>query len=231
MQVLRDTEENVALCEFLGLAFDGPRRRLRHLSRRCWRLCWGLEELIRRGGARGEVVRLANGHLCHHFGLTPCCLPVLDSLFRFALRNEGRWARFGVLEINELIIARGLVFNCGVNLAREVSHAAYCSDSSKKGCCLMEMKAAPQEVLDAMRWKVCWWFVEVRDPAGHVEHSLAGISPSGSLGIGVGFGFSSCFDGGAGDAARAEEFPGPRTVCRSYHTSRILQEHHGVAPA
>eukprot|EP00972_Heterocapsa_arctica_P019688 2905393-Heterocapsa_arctica.AAC.1 len=61
------------------MLFSGSKRRLTHTPKRCWRLFWGLQEVIRRGGVSGDIMRILVGHLIHHVSLYPPGLSVLES--------------------------------------------------------------------------------------------------------------------------------------------------------
>eukprot|EP00974_Lingulodinium_polyedra_P030022 2892041-Lingulodinium_polyedra.AAC.1 len=68
-----------------------------------------LHDLARRPGAHGEVVRMVNGHVVNFGLLSRCILAVPSHLFRFAVRNLGRWARWTAHEVAELRCLAGLL--------------------------------------------------------------------------------------------------------------------------
>ena len=161
--VLRDLTPPCSDFDFLGIVFDGERRTIRHSNKRCWRLKWALDDLLRRGGSTGECLCCALcGHLVHHISLFPPALSLLSRIFSFVQSNLMTWGRFDVELGKELIAARGMVFMCGRFLGRGVHTTAFCSDASMLGYVLHESVASPAEVLPAAAWKERWRFVEVR---------------------------------------------------------------------
>lgn len=170
--VLRDLTPPCSDFEFLGMVFDGERRTIRHSNKRCWRLKWALDDLLRRGGSTGECLRVLCGHLVHHFSLFPPALSILSRIFSFVQCNLLTWGYFDVELRKELIAARGMVFMCGQFLGRGVHTTAFCSDASMLGYALHESVASPAEVLSAAAWKERWRFVEYRPPVDHRPHGV-----------------------------------------------------------
>ena len=104
--------------EFLGLVLDGPRRRLRHTQRRCWRLWAALGRVLVLGRFSGDAMRVLCGHLCHHFGLRPPLLSILQSVYVFSRQHLGTVSDLPAGVWDELWVAVSLAPFVDVDLRR-----------------------------------------------------------------------------------------------------------------
>ena len=106
--------------EFLGMVLDGTPGRLRHTARRCWRQWYALAKVWQRRRATGDALRVLGRHLCHHFGLFPPALSVLEEIFSWLLQHLGRMAPLTHSFRFELPVARALLFVMGSNFWRDL---------------------------------------------------------------------------------------------------------------
>ncbi|CAK0906705.1 unnamed protein product, partial [Prorocentrum cordatum] len=67
----------------LGLEFDGRRGRLRHTSRRAWRLHLGLHEVLRRPRLDRWQIRRLLGHIVRYFSIMRPALSVLGECYAY----------------------------------------------------------------------------------------------------------------------------------------------------
>ena len=163
--VLRDEICATTRFEFLGMVLDGDRGVLHHTPRRTWRLWMALTRVLQMGKCTGDALRVLAGHLCHHFGLLPPALSILEDIFPWALSNLGRMAKLTPTLAGELRACRALLFVVEVNLRREFGHTVFCSDASTKGYALHQSPAAAWEVAQVCRWRERWRFKEVLLPS------------------------------------------------------------------
>ena len=83
-------------------------------------------------------------HHCHHLGLFPPALSLLEEIFPWSLQHVGRI---------ELRVAPCLLFVTGSNLWRDLGERMFCSDPSSRGYAPLESPACAQELC---RWKERW---------------------------------------------------------------------------
>ncbi|CAK0806818.1 unnamed protein product, partial [Prorocentrum cordatum] len=146
----------------LGLEFDGRHGRLRHASRRAWRLHLGLHEVLRRPRlARWQVRRLL-GHIVHYFSIMRPALSVLGECYAYLESGpmEGV-SRLPPSVVTELRCAAGLVFLGQVDLRRPPAPVSFTTDSSMLGYAVCEAELFGHEVLGASRWRERQRFKEV----------------------------------------------------------------------
>ncbi|CAK0896305.1 unnamed protein product [Prorocentrum cordatum] len=158
----------------LGLEFDGRHGRLRHTSRRAWRLYLGPHKVVLRRPrlARWQVRRLLR-HIVHYFSIMRPALSVLGESYAYLESGpmEGV-SRLPSSVLTELRCAAGLVF-------------------------LGQAELFGHEVLDASRWRERQRFSEV-DVAGDPDKDVylgraAGLADVSDL---------CCDDLGVADAGR-----------------------------
>ena len=82
--------------------------------------------------------------------------------------------------MRELVVCRGMLFQCGQSLGREAGHTAFMTDSSALGFAVLESKAAPREVLEACMWKEKWRFTEPHDPTAQRIATASWAAPAES---------------------------------------------------
>ena len=213
--------------EFLGFSFDGNRRVLSHTSRRCGRLFWSLAEVIRRGWVSGPMLRIINGHLCHHFGLVTGGISILQSVFSLVQELDNQWAWLSAEVAGELWTAKTLVF-CQQDLGRRCYEKVFCGDSSALGYALHETWSTLGEVLSLGCWRVRWRFAQARKRETHrTPGALAGVAAdcpwlSGGEEFDQEFGEDDCRDELLAPQPRGRPAPKAR---REFH------EVNGVVPA
>ncbi|CAK0891661.1 unnamed protein product [Prorocentrum cordatum] len=158
---LRGRVDGGPVFEFLGLVLDGPRRRLRHSQKRCWRLWSALGRALTLGRLSGDAMRVLCGHLCHRFGLRPPLLSILQRVYAFAREQLGTLAPLPSDVWDELWVARSMLPFADADLRRPLCRTIWRSDASRFECALHEAKAGLAEVFDAAQWKERWRFREV----------------------------------------------------------------------
>ena len=182
---LHDEHVNETVFEFLGLVMEGANRLLGHARRRAWRLFRSLDDVAHRIGMTGDAMQVLVGHVLHHFGLRPEFIACLESTFWFITEQAKEWAPLPESVRAEIVVARGLIFQCYARLDRPVSRKVFCTDSSLFGYELAVTDALNTEVLDAIRWRERWRFVELVEPvilraAGSKDGQVAGAVPLAS---------------------------------------------------
>ncbi|CAK0882533.1 unnamed protein product, partial [Prorocentrum cordatum] len=114
--VFHEKVEPTRLYESFGVVFDGQARKLRHTDARAWKLYLRLQHLLGVGGATGCALRIIYGHLVHFFMLLRRALAVLDLGFHFIAEHRERFAKFDSDLMEELRVAKWLVFLVEVDL-------------------------------------------------------------------------------------------------------------------
>ncbi|CAK0847888.1 unnamed protein product, partial [Prorocentrum cordatum] len=168
----------------LGIEFDGRRGRLRHASRRAWRLYLGLREVLRRPRLARWHVRRLLGHIVHYFSIMRPALSVLGESYAYLESGpmEGV-SRLPWSVLTELRCAAGLVLLGQVDLRRPPAPVSFTADSSMLGHAVCAAELLGHEVLDASRWRERQRFSEV-EVAGDPAAGLADVSDLRGLAAG-----------------------------------------------
>lgn len=93
-------------------------------------------------------MRSLAGHLCHHLGLFPPALAILDEVFLEGFQPDAMSVIDAALEA-ELGTARAFCFLLG----RPAAPRVCCSDASSDGYALHKAAATARGVLDSVAWK------------------------------------------------------------------------------
>ncbi|CAK0887264.1 unnamed protein product, partial [Prorocentrum cordatum] len=174
---LRDHVDGEPVFEFLGLVLDGPRRRLRRA--RCWRLWSALGRVLTLGRLSGDAMRVLCGHRCHHFGLRPPLLSILQRVYAFSREQLGKVAILPADVWGELWIARSMLPFADADLRRPLCRTVWCSDASLLGYAFHETTAGLAEVFDVAQWKERWRFREVME---HVDRESRDVPAAAAIG-------------------------------------------------
>ena len=98
-------------------------------------------------------MRVLCGHLCHHFGLRPPLLSILQSVYVFSREQLGKVATLPADDWGELWVARSMQPFADADLRRPLCRTIWCSDASLHGYALHETVTSASEVLTAAAWR------------------------------------------------------------------------------
>ncbi|CAK0882091.1 unnamed protein product, partial [Prorocentrum cordatum] len=169
-----DLVDPTKLCTAVGVVLDTAARRLRHAEARAWRLCLGVEHLLRVRRASGRALRVVRGHLVNHFVIARPALAASDEGRRFIAQHLDVRAPLGRLLLGELRVLKGLLRLADVDRAAPWSRVVYCSDASggelrgwtgwpfavagNGGCALHETACVDYEAMQAFKYRERWRF-------------------------------------------------------------------------
>ena len=156
------------MVESLSIVVDPVKRELRHTPERLWRLWAATQALRHRRHVRSGDLGVWLGHATNMMRLRMPLMPILQELYhRMDVRRERR-VQIDYVFRREMWAARSLVFLATVVLEQPLSEVVHVSDSSTEGCGLLYRRARAGAMLDEMKYRERWRFMETEPEAERV---------------------------------------------------------------
>ncbi|CAK0871325.1 unnamed protein product, partial [Prorocentrum cordatum] len=139
--------------EIPGVIVDGVQGLARPEPKRLRRLCGGMTFLLKRRKAAGWQVRAVLGHLASFFQLLRPGLSVFRALYDFAQEGLGEVRELPTGALQELRIARSILFMAAGRWGLPACPVAFVADASMKGRALLGTDISADEVHDLCRFR------------------------------------------------------------------------------
>ena len=146
---VHEEEAGVFIENFLGLEFDGVRRRFRVRRARAWRLRLALQELLRRGSCTGDMMEVLLGHMTWLGMLRRESLSILNDCYRFMTEHRSKAGKFPSRVRWELKVFRDIIPLLVADAAAEWHPSLVATDASPYGLGVCQ-KDCPAEQAGAL---------------------------------------------------------------------------------
>ena len=141
--------------EMLGVIVSGKEHAVYHKPRRLWRLYLGVQEVLRLGKLSAHGMHVLLGHFVHVFMLNRPAISVFRKCYDFITEfyDSREPVVLSSAVLDELTVAKGLIFLGEGNLARTSAPVAFTTDASLKGYALFASPVETKEVFGLTKRK------------------------------------------------------------------------------